>query len=947
MRQVLCPVLIGRHEELAALDAALHRAQAGEGGTALVLGDAGLGKSRLAREAAAIAQARGFTLLLGRGVAGRASAYRPLAEALLSAMRGRPLPLTPELAPFRPALGRLVPQWRSSETGVDDGSDVVLAEGILRLLRHLGGERGCLLVLEDLHWADPETLAVVEYLTDNLAAEGVLCLGTVRTGEGSAAERLAWSMAARRAAVIIPLSPLDAADTNAMAAACLEMPMLPTDVAALVRERSEGVPFLVEELLAALTGSAALRREDGEWIVATTEAALGAVVPYAFADMVQARLEMLGEGPRRVLQGAAVLGRSFDWTLLPRVTGMGEDAVADALRGAVTAQLLTAGADFRFRHALTRDAVLLGLLPPERATLCRRGLEAVEAAHPGLPGEWCDLAAGLAEVGGETVRAAQLLLQAGRQALSTGALATAEAALSRARGTAKRAGEDTAYALGIDEALTETLSLAGKIDEAFTVGEALLAWLVSTSADPRRRAAVHLRLARASASATRWDDAHRHLDPARRLVAGTELQAEVDALAAYIAVGEGRTGEAKSMAWTALEAAERDGLHDVACAALEVLGRCARIEDLGKAEAVFTRALQIAEEYGLRLCRIRALHELGTIDLLTGGRADRLTLAAELAHATGALVAGADIDHHLGILLLVRHELDHALQTLERCAESARRFRLGMLLPSALAHLTSVHALAGRRAQTEHCAEQALAATGSDANTQVIVQLARAFLALNEDRRSLASEELELAAGLIEVAAPPVSSPYCGLRALLRMIDDHGGEAACAQARDAGALMAPVNQFLVGYAEAVGLGRAGRGAEATAAMARGDAALTSHEWFRHTARRLVAEPALRDGWGQPLVWLEDARAFFQSVGLTQVAEACGRLLGGRRQAGGLTERETEVLRLVAGGNTNRQIARGLHLSERTVDRHVSNIFSKLGVTSRVAATAYALREGIA
>ena len=87
-----------------------------------------------------------------------------------------------------------------------------------------------------------------------------------------------------------------------------------------------------------------------------------------------------------------------------------------------------------------------------------------------------------------------------------------------------------------------------------------------------------------------------------------------------------------------------------------------------------------------------------------------------------------------------------------------------------------------------------------------------------------------------------------------------------------------------------------------------------------------------------------------SAGLMQVADACDGLLrhaAARRLPAGLTEREAEVLRLVAAGMTNRQIATELHLSEKTVARHLSNIFTKLGVPSRAAATAFALRRGIA
>jgi len=931
--------LVGRDEELSTLATALKRAGERIGGTALLLGDAGMGKSRLARELCTVAQDCGFTVLAGRGVPGRTSAYRALAEALLGALRGRDLPLTPDLDPFRPALGRLVPEWRSGEAPMVEGSDVVLAEGIVRLLSHLAGDQACLLVLEDLHWADPETLAVVEYLADNLSGEPVLCLVTIRTGEGSVAERMAWSMRSRRAATLVVLPPLGSTDTETLAAACLEVPQLPPAIGSLVRQRSEGVPLLIEDLLAAMMGSGALRLDGTSWI---TGAALETVVPASFVDMVETRLDALGDEPRRVLHAAAVLGRAFDWRLLPALTGFAEQVVVDALRQSVEAQLVIANPDFRFRHALTRDAVLHGLLPPERSDLCRRGLEAVEAAHPELPGEWCDLAANLSETGGEVSRAASYLIQGGRRALAAGALATAEAALRRARGLGSA---DAALLSAADEALTEVLSLAGKIDEAFLVGEALLARLGPTS--PALEA-IHLRLAQAAAGAGRWDDARRHLDHARHLAGATMRQVGTDALAAYIAIGEDRVDEAEVLASTALAAAEEAGLPDIACQALQVLGRCARTRDVDEAEAAFKRALWIAEEHGLALARLGALHELGTIDLYTTGRTDRLALGAELARNTGALLDGAKIDYHLGIVQLVRHELDQAAMTLERCVTSAKRFRLGTLLPSALAHLAMVHAHAGRREESDRLTEQALADPSCDVNVRVIARLARACQALNEENRGLACSELECDAHLIGELSGAINSPYCGMRALVAMVEDQDGESACKDARAAGALLVPVNRSLIGLAEAVALGRAGQHAGAAAARASSEGAFVSHDWFRYIARRLVAEMALKDGWGEPALWLEEACTFFRNAGLTHVVRACERLLGGgRTQVGGLSEREIEVLRLVAAGKTNRQIASELHLSERTIDRHLSNMFIKLGVTSRVAATAFALREGLA
>src|SRR6185369_6302856 len=177
----------------------------------------------------------------------------------------------------------------------------------LRLLRPLGAERGCLLALEDLHWADADTVALVEYLADAAASTGLLLV-----------------VSARAAA--------HAAD-------------LPADRLELVVAAADGLPLLVEELVR--------QGRPG--------------VPPTFAALVEQRLADLDDDAAVVLRAAAVLGVDPPWTVLPQVADRPEPVVSAALRAAVAAGLLvTADGELRWRHALTCDAVAATALPPER-----------------------------------------------------------------------------------------------------------------------------------------------------------------------------------------------------------------------------------------------------------------------------------------------------------------------------------------------------------------------------------------------------------------------------------------------------------------------------------------------------------------------------------------------------------------------------------------------------
>jgi hypothetical protein len=163
--------------------------------------------------------------------------------------------------------------------------------------------------------------------------------------------------------------------------------------------------------------------------------------------------------------------------------------------------------EFRFRHALTREAIAADVLPPTRTALATAALDAFEAAHPGLGPEHRDTAADLAVQADQAERAGLLLIETGLAALQRGALATAGQTFSRAASLlGASAGRNRA-----EFGLLEALALAGLFEEAMTVGNHLIARLGGGAAR------VHLRLAHAAVAATRWAAAH---DQRHRTVRG-------------------------------------------------------------------------------------------------------------------------------------------------------------------------------------------------------------------------------------------------------------------------------------------------------------------------------------------------------------------------------------------------------------------------------------------
>ncbi len=489
MRCVRCPVVVGRDADLDALAALVDRAATGSGSCVIVTGEAGVGKTRLVTEAAARARAGGHPILLGRASpTDRESPLRPLAEALLGALRDVPPPADEALRPYRPAVGRLVPHWADEDRALAAvaPAPLVLAEAVLRTLRWLAvtaaGRRAAVLVIEDLHWADRETLAVLTYLADHAAEVPVAILLTARSDEPSTAA----VEAGFDRHVALRLSGLDDAGVAAMAAACLGVPAAPPDVLAATR-RAGGLPLAVEDLV-----------ELG-----------GPSGPTRYAEIVTRRLGGLDPDGRRLVEAAAVVGNEVEPAVAAAAAGLPDDRLQDARDAAAASRLLVpAGALLGFRHALIREVVLAGLPVDVR----RRFARAAAGALDRLPDEPNADSARLGELwaqAGEFRAATEALLRAAGAARSAAATRTAEALLRRALDIAPA---DLASRAQLE--LLELLQLAGRVDELSKLGAEALDDLAH---DPDMAAAVHLLLGRAAVAAGEPKQAQPHITA----VAGT------------------------------------------------------------------------------------------------------------------------------------------------------------------------------------------------------------------------------------------------------------------------------------------------------------------------------------------------------------------------------------------------------------------------------------------
>ena len=389
----LCPVTVGRDSEMARLVGALETAHQGDSRTVVLTGDAGLGKTRMAADVRRAAADRGMaTMWGGCSEAELALPYLPFLEAIGNHLAQADLGgLRRQLASHR-ELAWLFPQLELEEPPRDPSDPVQgklrLFEAVLALLRTCARPGGLLLVLENVHWADASSRELLEYLVRRLRGAGVMLLVTCRLEGLERRHPLPIAVEHwRRAGLVerIDLTPLTVDRVGEMIRATVDIQAVPLEVRRLLLERSEGNPFVLEEILKEALDRGAVSRHDPAW---RHESLQRLRLPRTVRDSVLGRLAHLPEAAADVLRCASVLGRSFDYPLLAAISGLEALDVQGALRTCVQQQLLEEDPDvdghYRFRHSLTRESVYEDLLVPQRHELHAAAADAL-AGRAGTP----------------------------------------------------------------------------------------------------------------------------------------------------------------------------------------------------------------------------------------------------------------------------------------------------------------------------------------------------------------------------------------------------------------------------------------------------------------------------------------------------------------------------------------------------------------------------------
>ncbi|MFF8954394.1 AAA family ATPase [Streptomyces sp. NPDC014894] len=995
------PVFVGRADELSALTGALGLVSGSalapaSPQTLLVGGEAGVGKTRLIEELLAEAGRRDAVVAVGGCVEVGADGlpFAPFSTALRALERRLPGRLAEAAEGQEDELARLLPELgrhpRSGHGRYDEEDTARLFELTVRLLERIAAERTVVLVLEDIHWADASTRHLLSYLFRTLRRGRLLCVATYRSDDVHRRHPLRPFLAEMdrlRTVQRLELTRFTRGEVRSQLVGILDAEPEPA-VVDRVFDRSDGNAFFVEELARSMAEGSTCGLSD------------------SLRDILLVRVEALSDDAQRVVRVVAEGGSTVEYGLLLAVVRLGEDDLIEALRAAVGANILLATQDgdgYRFRHSLAREAVSDDLLPGERSRINRRYAEVLEA-DPALVrrDERATRLAAYWYHASVPAKALPAVLRASVDARLRHAYSEQLRLLERAmelwdtvpdeiRAGLRPLDHAEAYpACGCDPETTP-LRFLDLMAEAAVAGrlsserERALKitkrgrQLAVAEGDPLRAAWFSVECSRL-VSALGRGDGWAELAEAQELVRGlppSAVHAEVLAEAAGWRRLHTPGPDTLPIAERAVEYARMVGAEDIELRARFILGVLmveAGDTDAGLAEMRAVRDRVVARGLPTLIGRIHV--NLPAV-LESVGRSQE---------AVDVMAEGIDLTHHYGLLdseAWILGNLAESCYALGRWDEAHTAAERGLHIglspkPRGNAALR-LALLALARGDAEAAARRLAAARAHFGENDPMPQslLAMAAVAIGvaaaEGRVDEARAEFRRAA---EAGLAPGSQRYAWplLAAAASLEADTRGLPAADEGR-AGALEL-IRRAARPLASSIPVWAAHE-RWVRAELLRAEDRDTAADWAEAAeAFEDVGFPyeraVVRLRWAQALLPSDRARA----AELLRRADGTARRLGARRlseetallaqsarvpltegtpaepdpapatrpgPALGLTPREEDVLRLVAAGRSNRQIAAALYISPKTASVHVSNILAKLSVSGRGEAAALAHR----
>jgi DNA-binding SARP family transcriptional activator len=385
-------VFVGREAELAELRTGLENALGGRGRLIMLVGEPGIGKSRLADELIHHARGRGAQVLTGRcWEAGGAPAYWPWTQSLRAYVRAaEPEALVAQLGVGAPDLAQIVPELRDIFPGLpeppsieSDGARFRLFDATAEFLRSASESQPLVFVLDDLHAADAPSLLLLQFLTRELGSARLLIVAACRDVDPVPGEALSDLLAAvarepvTRRLSLTGLGEQDVVEFVRLTASGIAS----SELVAALHEETEGNPFFLGEMVRLL---------DVEGVRSNVISDGRLSIPKSVRDVIARRLTHLSEECNRLLTLASVYGREFVLGALGRMSGVSEDELLETLDEAMAARVVSdvpgAPGRLRFAHVLIRDTLFEALTPPRRVQLHRRAVEALEALYGHEPG---------------------------------------------------------------------------------------------------------------------------------------------------------------------------------------------------------------------------------------------------------------------------------------------------------------------------------------------------------------------------------------------------------------------------------------------------------------------------------------------------------------------------------------------------------------------------------